>query len=580
MLAMSTTELFTLLAMAALVWFWFDGLKAREIAVAFARSACDRTGLQFLDETVALRSLRTTRDAHGHLVWKRLYGFEFSRTGVDRLQATVLLHGSLPVSVDLRRSVDVASDNVVPFVVPSLRAAGCSASGPGDGGSCGDASRLRLECTALEIDSSAPSLAPYSFPARETQMTLVRPFPALRPAPGRAPEVVAPPYDVLNTEEARALAAGRPYSFLHISKPEIDLPAGTDPYAPEVYAKAAENLQAMIAAGILVQDDAPCYYAYRLIMADHVQTGIVAAASVADYDTNRIRKHEFTRPDKEDDRVRQIEALNAQTGPVLLAYPNAPEIDALLSAATQAAPDADATAETGVRHSLWVIRDAPSVARLTALFDALPALYIADGHHRSASASRICAARKAANPQHSGDEPYNYFLTVIFPDHQMKIFDYNRVIKDLNGLSEAEFLDRIAAHFTVELADGPVKPAQSREFGLYMGGRWRRLQIHPSLVPTDPVERLDVSLLQNHLITPILGITDPRRDKRIDFVGGIRGLAELEKRVDSGDMALAFALHPTHMEHLIAVADANQVMPPKSTWFEPKLADGMASHLL
>lgn len=411
-------------------------------------------------------------------------------------------------------------------------------------------------------------------------MTLVRPFPALRPAPGRAPEVVAPPYDVLNTEEARALAAGRPYSFLHISKPEIDLPAGTDPYAPEVYAKAAENLQALIAAGILVQDDAPCYYAYRLVMGGHVQTGIVAAASVADYDTNRIRKHEFTRPDKEDDRVRQIEALNAQTGPVLLAYPNAPEIDALLNAATQAIPDADATAETGVRHSLWVIRDAASVARLTALFDALPALYIADGHHRSASASRICATRKAANPQHNGSEAYNYFLTVIFPGHEMKIFDYNRVIKDLNGLSEAEFLDRIAVNFSVELADGPVKPAQAREFGLYLGGRWRRLQVHANLIPNDPVERLDVSLLQNHLIAPVLGITDPRRDKRIDFVGGIRGLAELERRVDSGEMAVAFALYPTQMDDLIAVADANQVMPPKSTWFEPKLADGMASHQL
>ena len=561
--AMSTTELLALLAMAALVWFWFDGLKAREIAVAFARASCERSGLQFLDESVALRSLRTTRDAYGHLVWKRLYGFEFSRTGVDRLQATVMLHGSHPVSVDLQRSVDVPIDNVVPFRPSSAR---LSCTPCQDAGGCGSADRLRLE------------YAP--FPARETQMTLVRPFPALRPASGRAPEVVAPPYDVLNTEEARALAVGRPYSFLHISKPEIDLPAGTDPYAPEVYAKAAENLQAMIAAGILVQDDAPCYYAYRLIMGNHVQTGVVAAASVADYDTNRIRKHEFTRPDKEDDRVRQIEALNAQTGPVLLAYPNAPEIDALLNAATQAAPDADATAETGVQHSLWVIRDAASVARLTALFDALPALYIADGHHRSASASRICAARKAANPQHNGSEAYNYFLTVIFPDHQMQILDYNRVIKDLNGLSEAEFLDRIAANFTVEMADGPVKPAQPREFGLYMGGRWRRLHIHPSLVPTDPVERLDVSLLQNHLIAPILGINDPRRDKRIDFVGGIRGLAELEKRVDSGEMAVAFALHPTHMEHLMAVADANQVMPPKSTWFEPKLADGMASHLL
>ena len=411
-------------------------------------------------------------------------------------------------------------------------------------------------------------------------MPLIRPFPALRPAPGRAQEVIAPPYDVLDTAEARALAEGRPWSFLHISKPEIDLPVGTDPYAPEVYAKAAENLKHMLEAGVLRRDEAACYYAYRLIMDEHAQTGLVAAASVAQYDVNRIRKHEFTRPDKEDDRVRQITALNAQTGPVLLAYPHAPEVDAILAAATQRQPDADAVSEAGVRHTLWVIRDADSIAHLTALFDAMPALYIADGHHRSAAASRVCAARKAANPHHTGEEAYNYFLAVIFPDHQMKILDYNRVVRDLNGLSEEAFLRRVSECFTVEAATDPVKPAQPREFGLYLDGRWYRLHIHPSLVPTDPVERLDVSLLQNHLIAPILGITDPRRDKRIDFVGGIRGLGELERRVDTGEMAVAFSLHPTHMEHLMAVADAGQVMPPKSTWFEPKLADGMASHML
>jgi uncharacterized protein (DUF1015 family) len=415
---------------------------------------------------------------------------------------------------------------------------------------------------------------------RNALMSLVRPFAALRPAPGRAQEVIAPPYDVLNTAEARVLAEGRPWSFLHISKPEIDLPEGTDPYAPEVYAKAAENLKRMLEAGVLKQDDKPGYYAYRLIMGTHVQTGIVAAASVADYDTNRIRKHEFTRPDKEDDRVRQVDALNAQTGPVLLAYPHSPEVDDILAAATQKHPDADGISESGVRHTIWVIDEAATVARLTALFDAMPALYIADGHHRSAAASRICAARKAANPAHTGEEHYNYFLTVIFPDHQMKILDYNRVIKDLNGLSEAEFLKKVAENFTIEDSAGPVSPAQPREFGLYMNGQWRKLHVHPSLVPHDPVARLDVSLLQNHLIAPILGIDDPRRDKRIDFVGGIRGLAELEKRVDSGEMAVAISMHPTHMEHLMAVADANQVMPPKSTWFEPKLADGMASHML
>lgn len=411
-------------------------------------------------------------------------------------------------------------------------------------------------------------------------MSLIRPFPALRPAPGRAQEVIAPPYDVLDTAEARALAADRPWSFLHISKPEIDLPEATDPYAAVVYATAAANLKRMLDAGVIRQDEQACYYVYRLIMGAHVQTGLVAAASVADYDSNRIRKHEFTRPDKEDDRVRQIEALNAQTGPVLLAYPHAPEVDALLAAASTAAPDADAVAESGVRHTLWAIRDGDVLARLTALFDAMPALYIADGHHRSAAASRICAARRAANSGHTGAEAYNYFLSVIFPDHQMKILDYNRVIRDLNGLTPETFLKKVGENFTIEPAAGPVSPAQPREFGLYLGGYWYRLAIHPSLVPADPVARLDVSLLQNHLIAPILGIDDPRRDKRIDFVGGIRGLGELEKRVDSGEMALAFALHPTHMEHLMAVADANQVMPPKSTWFEPKLADGMASHRL
>lgn len=411
-------------------------------------------------------------------------------------------------------------------------------------------------------------------------MSLIRPFPALRPAPGRAADVIAPPYDVLSTAEARVRAQGKPFSFLHISKPEIDLPEGTDPYAPEVYAKAAENLKAMIADGVLKQDETAYYYVYRIQMGEHVQTGIVAAASVADYDTNRIRKHEFTRPDKEDDRVRQIDATNAQTGPVLLAYPDQPEVDAILKKTAQGTPDADAVADDGVRHTLWVMRDAKDIAAITRLFDAMHALYIADGHHRSASASRICAARKAANSAHTGEEAYNYFLSVIFPAHEMKILDYNRVITDLNGLSTEAFLDRVKGAFDVEAAASAVKPAKPGEFGLYLAGKWYRLNIKPGLVPGDPVGRLDVSLVQNNLIAPILGIRDPRRDKRIDFVGGIRGLAELEKRVNSGEMALAFSLHPPRMQDLMAVADANEVMPPKSTWFEPKLADGMASHLL
>ena len=410
-------------------------------------------------------------------------------------------------------------------------------------------------------------------------MNLIQPFAALRPAPGRANDVVAPPYDVLSTEEARLRAQGRPWSFLHISKPEIDLAPGTDPYAPEVYAKAAENLRNMIQAGVLMRDQAPCYYAYRIIMGEHVQTGLVAAASVVDYDSNRIRKHEYTRPDKEDDRVRQIDALDAQTGPVLLAYPDAPEVDTLLVAASAGTPDSDAELD-GVRHTLWAIRDQATLTRITAAFDAMPALYIADGHHRSASASRIAASRRAANPQHRGDEPYNFFLSVIFPAHQMRIMDYNRVVADLNGLAAEALIERIGSAFSVEAASAAVKPERPGVFGLYLAGRWYRLAIRPELIPADPVGRLDVSLLQNNLIAPLLGITDPRRDKRIDFVGGIRGLAELEMRVNSGDMALALSLHPTRMEDLMAVADANEVMPPKSTWFEPKLADGVASHVL
>jgi uncharacterized protein (DUF1015 family) len=412
-------------------------------------------------------------------------------------------------------------------------------------------------------------------------MSLIRPFAGLRPAPSRAVEVAAPPYDVLSSEEARARAKDKPWSFLHISKPEIDLPAGTDPYAAAVYAKAAENLGKMLASGVLVRDASPCYYAYRLVMGSHTQTGLVATASVQDYNTNRIRKHEFTRPDKEDDRVRQIEALNAQTGPVLLAYPAAPVVDKLLEQASAETPDADITADDGIRHTLWVIRDQETINRLSATFNAMRALYIADGHHRSAAASRVAAARQAANPAHSGDESYNYFLSVIFPHHQMKILDYNRVMTDLNDMGAETFLQRIGENFSVQPSATAVKPARSGEFGMYLPGQWYRLQIRAELIPAnDPVGRLDVSLLQDHLIAPVLGIADPRRDKRIDFVGGIRGLAELEKRVDKDGMAVAFSMFATTMEALMAVADANEVMPPKSTWFEPKLADGLVSHVL
>lgn len=418
-------------------------------------------------------------------------------------------------------------------------------------------------------------------------MPLIRPFAGLRPQPARAQDVVAPPYDVLNTEEARLCARGRPWSFLHISKPEIDLPADTDPYSDAVYAKGRENFQRMLDSGVLVRDPAPCYYLYRLVMGNHTQTGIVAAASVPDYVSNRIRKHEFTRPDKEDDRVRQIDALNAQTGPVFLTYRRSGEVDAIVAKVTAGAPDIDVRlegvpgVETSVRHSLWVVREPVTVARLTTLFDAMNNLYIADGHHRSAAAARVAALRQAANPRHTGEESYNYFLAVIFPDNQMQILDYNRLVKDLSGLARADFLERIGEAFDIAPGAGPMKPVRAGEFGMYLKGQWYALRIQPARIPAhDPVKRLDVSLLQDNLIAPVLGIQDPRRDKRIDFVGGIRGLSELQRRVDSGEMAVAFSLFPTSLADLMAVADAGEVMPPKSTWFEPKLADGLVSHVL
>ena len=406
-------------------------------------------------------------------------------------------------------------------------------------------------------------------------MPLIRPFAGLRPVPARAADVVAPPYDVLSSDEARQRAAGRPWSFLHISKAEIDLPEGTDACDPAVYAKAAENLHKMLDAGVLERDAQPCYYVYRLTMGSHVQTGLVAVASVAEYDVNRIRKHEFTRPAKEDDRVRQIQALNAQTGPVLLAYKSQPDIDGLIESVTSAPPEYDLRADDGIGHAFWLVNDPVVIDKLTQGFDAMPAIYIADGHHRSAAASRVAAALNRGPEAMS-----SYFLSVIFPHKQMQILDYNRVVKDLNGLSKQDLLAKLGATFDVRSESAAVAPSGPGEFGMYLDGQWHRLHIHRQHIPADPVGRLDVSLLADNLLEPLLGIRDPRTDPRIDFVGGIRGLAELEKRVDSGEMAVAFSMHPTSMEDLMAVADANEVMPPKSTWFEPKLADGLISHVL
>ena len=404
-------------------------------------------------------------------------------------------------------------------------------------------------------------------------MPLIKPFRALRPAPGRAAEVLAPPYDVLSSAEARVRAQGKPWSFLHISKPEIDLDPATDPYDRAVYAKAAENLKRMIDSGVLIREQKPCYYVYRLTWRGHSQTGLAAAASLADYASNRVRKHELTTPVKEDDRVRQIEAANAQTGPVMIGYPHSPEIDALLAQAASGKPEVDVTADDGVRHQLWVVSDDATIATLTRVFDALPAIYIADGHHRSAAAARVAAARK-------GEGSHNSFLSVIFPDREMTILDYNRVVKDLNGRSADQFLAELAKSFAVTPSAEPVRPASAREYGMYLAGRWHKLTARPEVVPSDPIGRLPITVLSRTVIEPLLGIKDPRTDKRIDFIGGARGLDGLAKRVDSKEMAVAFALYPTQMADLMAVADAGGIMPPKSTWFEPKLADGMVNHVL
>src|ERR1700674_5810833 len=416
-----------------------------------------------------------------------------------------------------------------------------------------------------------PSPSPLA--PRRIRLTLIRPFRALRPAPSRAAEVLAPPYDVLSSGEARERAQRKPWSFLHVSKPEIDLDAAIDPYDRAVYAKAAENLQRMIKASVLVRDEKPAYYVYRLTWRGRSQTGLAALAALADYETSRIRKHEHTTPVKEDDRVRQIEAINAQTGPVMMGYPAAPDIDTLIVRAAGRAPDVDVTADDQVRHQLWVVDDEATIAALTQAVEGLRALYIADGHHRAAAAARVAETRRGGAASH--------FLAVLFPHHEMTILDYNRLLRDLNGHSPEELIAKLRERFSVAASGEPVRPAARGEFGMVLAGRWYRLTIKPDIVPAnDPIGRLPIALLTKSVIEPLFGITDPRTDKRIDFVGGARGLAELERRVSSGEMAAAFALYPTQMTDLMAVADAGGIMPPKSTWFEPKLADGMVSHVL
>jgi uncharacterized protein (DUF1015 family) len=413
-------------------------------------------------------------------------------------------------------------------------------------------------------------------------MKLIKPFDALRPRPELAARVAAPPYDVLNREEAFAMASGNPLSFLRINKPEIDVDPAIDAFDPRVYQRGAENLQRFIAEGILQRDARSTFYVYKQVMGAHEQIGLVAAASVAAYEQNLIKKHEFTRPDKEDDRVNHIHTLGAQVGPVFLTYRARPQIDALIADIVTQTPEYDFVSADGNRHVLWVVGDDTTVAQLQAQFDAVDCLYVADGHHRSAAAQRVKELRRQAAAAPTGEESWNYFSAVIFPHNQMQILDYNRVVKDLNGLDEDEFLARLQLCFKARFSrEGAVKPTKEHEFTMYLGGQWYVLEAIEGLWnEADPVKRLDVSILQNNLLAPLLGIADPRRDKRIDFVGGIRGLQALQQRVDSGESRVAFALYPTSIESLMAIADAGEVMPPKSTWFEPKLKSGLFVHVL
>jgi uncharacterized protein (DUF1015 family) len=404
-------------------------------------------------------------------------------------------------------------------------------------------------------------------------MAIVKPFAALRPDPGLASRICELPYDVMSSEEARLLAAGNPLSFLHVSKPEIDLPPATDVYAPEVYAKGRENFQRLIAQRALRQDPQPYFYLYRQVMGAHIQTGLVAAASCEDYLKGIIRKHELTRPEKEDDRVRHIEALDSQTGPVFLVYDASQAMDKFVAGKTAEPTNIDFTSSDGVRHTAWVIADAAGIRFIEAEFSRMPRLYIADGHHRSAAAARVFQKRKGAGES-------AFFLSVIFPHNQMQILSYNRVLKDLSGMSPEQLSEKLTGVFDIA-RPGAATPRRKHELGLYLGGQWQTLRVRPPFTAaTDTIDTLDVTLLQQHVLEPLFGIADPRTSKRINFVGGIRGTAELEKLVNSGEYACAFSLFPTSIEDLMTIADAGGIMPPKSTWFEPKLRDAMFCHMI
>jgi uncharacterized protein (DUF1015 family) len=418
-----------------------------------------------------------------------------------------------------------------------------------------------------------------AFAARQTYllranfMATLKPFAALRPKPELAAQICELPYDVMSSDEAHEMAAGKPLSFLHVSKPEIDLPAGTDLYSPEVYAKGRANFASLIALGALKPDEQPNFYLYRQIMGKHSQVGLVAAASCEEYLANIIKKHEFTRPDKEDDRVRHIEALNSQTGPVFLTYRAVAAFDEFVAKKISETPAVDFTGKDGVRHTSWTISSADEIKFVETQFAQIPFLYIADGHHRSAAAGRVFKSRHGAG--HSGQ-----FLAVIFPHNQMQILPYNRVLKDLNGLTPRELVSKLEQVFE-PIRTGEASPARKHVLGLFIEGRWHRLTFKPEFTAVaDPIEKLDVTLLQKHVLAPIFGIDDPRTSKKINFVGGIRGAAELEKLVNSGEYACAFSMFPTSIEDLMQIADAGGIMPPKSTWFEPKLRDAMFCHLI
>lgn len=409
-------------------------------------------------------------------------------------------------------------------------------------------------------------------------MSQIQSFRAYRPKTELAARVASVPYDVINTAEARQLAEGNPYSFLHVCRPEIDLPEGIDEHDDRVYATGAANLKKFIADGILIREAAPSLYVYQQVMGGHVQAGLVALCSAREYEDNLIKKHEFTRRDKEDDRTRHVTDQNANAEPVFLTYRAQAAIDEIVNAVRATDPLYDVTTPDGIGHTVWRVADAAQAAKLIELFRGVPALYIADGHHRTASAIRYAQACRAKNPQAKGDEPYESFMAVVFPHNQLKILDYNRVVKDLNGLTPEQFLAKVGEKFEVKPAESR-QPQRAASFGMYLAGKWYTLTAREGSYPAnDPIKRLDVSILQDNLLAPVLGIQDPRTDKRIDFVGGIRGMDELERRVREG-YAVAFSMVPTSLEQLMDVADAGEVMPPKSTWFEPKLRSGLLVRL-